>query len=110
MNINLIVDEFEENNNNIIIQENFIFKDNFSFEINKYSFENKEECSRYDNTPPSYIIMNFKNENENKYKEEFQVDSQSSFNQDIYVEKKTPENLIMFKKSDIINHSAYSNS
>ena len=103
MNINLIVDEFEENNNNIIIQDNFIFKDNFSFEINKYSFENKEECSRYDNTPPSYIIMNFKNENENKYKEEFQVDSQSSFNQDIYVEKKIPDNFNTSKKSEISN-------
>ncbi len=38
MDKNLVVDEFEENNNNIIVQENFIFKDNFSFDINKYSF------------------------------------------------------------------------
>ena len=33
----LISDEFENNNNNIIVQD-FIFKDNFSFDINKYSF------------------------------------------------------------------------
>ena len=105
MDKNLVVDEFEENNNNIIVQENFIFKDNFSFDINKYSFENKEEYSRYDNVPSSDFILNFKNENKNKYKEEFKVDSQSSFNsQDNYVEKKTPENFIMFKKREISNH------
>ena len=99
----LIIDEFEENNNKIIVQENFIAKDNFSFE--KYIFENKEECSRYDNTPSSDFILNFKNENKNKYKEEFKVDSQSSFNsQDNYVEKKTPENFIMFKKREISNY------
>ena len=105
----LIIDEFEENNNNIIIQD-FILKDNFSFDINKYSFENKEECSRYDNTPPSDIISDYKNENENKYKEKFNVDSQSSFNQDIYVEKKIPDNFNTSKKSEISNYSTNSNS
>jgi hypothetical protein len=105
----LIIDEFEENNNKIIVQENFIAKDNFSFE--KYIFENKEECSRYDNTPSSDFILNFKNENENGFKEEFKVDLQSSYNsQDNYIEKKTSENYETSNKSKISNYSTNSNS
>jgi hypothetical protein len=103
--------EFEESNNkNFIVQENFILKDNFSFDVNKYSLENKEECSRYDNTPPSHIISDYKNKNENKYKEEFQEDSQSLFNQETYVKKKNPETFIKSNKSETYNYSTNSNS
>ncbi len=110
MDKNLVVDEFEENNNNIIVQENFIFKDNFSFDINKYSFENKEECSRYDNIPSSDTITNPKKENENKLIGEFQEDSQSLLNQDTYVNKKIQETFITANKSEINNNSTNSNT
>ena len=101
--------EFEESNNkNFIVQEKFILKDNFSFDVNKYSLENKEECSHYDNTPPSDIISDY--ENENKYKGEFQEDSQILFNQETYVKKKIPETFIKSNKSEINNYSTNSNS
>ena len=101
--------EFEESDNkNFIVQEKFILKDNFSFDVNKYSLENKEECSHYNNTPPSYIISNY--ENENKYKEEFQEDLQILFNQETYVKKKIPETFITSNESKISNYSTNSNS
>jgi hypothetical protein len=101
--------EFEESDNkNFIVQEKFILKDNFSFDVNKYSLENKEECSHYDNTPPSDIISDY--ENENKYKGEFQEDSQILFNQETYVKKKISETFITSNKSKISNYSTNSNS
>ena len=105
----LISDEFENNNNNIIFQD-FIFKDNFSFDVNNYFFENKEECSRYDNTPSSDYIINPKNENENEYKLEFLDDLQSLLKQDKFVEEKIPEKFITSNKSEINNSSTNSNS
>ena len=101
--------EFEESNNkNFIVQEKFILKDNFSFDVNKYSLENKEECSHYNNTPPSYIISDY--ENENKYKGEFQEDSQILFNQETFVKKKIPETFIKSNKSEINDCSTNSNT
>ena len=103
--------EFEESNNkNFIVHEKFILKDNFSFDVNKYSLENKEECSHYDNTPPSYIISDYENENKNKYKGEFQKDLQILFNQETYVKKKNSETFITSNKSKISNYSTNSNS
>ncbi len=109
MNSDLYNDEFEENNNNIIVQEIFILKDN-SFDINNYSLENKEECSRYDNIPSSDTITNPKKENENKLIGEFQEDSQSLLNQDTYVNKKIQETFITANKSEINNNSTNSNT
>ena len=101
--------EFEESNNkNFIVQEKFILKDNFSFDVNKYSLENKEKCSHNDNTPPSDIISDY--ENENECKGEFQEDSQILFNQETYVKKKISETFITSNESKISNYSTNSNS